>query len=101
MKIEPTHDRGVFTAESESDIGKSFRVDLVANGGRGQCDCQHWQFRCSPMVTAGMVGPKTRCKHIEAARSKLAEMMGFEAESLQGKEAVLLCLKKWVDMEKG
>lgn len=53
----------------QSDTGDTtYRVDLLAHGGKGQCSCRDWETRRSPAIRAGQQGPATRCKHVNRVR---------------------------------
>ena len=44
-------------------------VDVSANGGIGECSCEHFTYRLYPAIVEGLVeGDAGRCGHIVAAR---------------------------------
>lgn len=49
-------------------------VDISANGGFGQCTCEHHSFRCQPEIDRG-AKPAKRCPHILSAREAFADDM--------------------------
>lgn len=70
MKVTPLQDRMCYSVSSESEAGKSYRVDLLGFAGAGQCACQHWAMRISGALTHG-AEPGTAqgaCKHVLAVR---------------------------------
>ena len=60
----------VWNVPSDTHAGRSYRVDLVAEGGYGRCDCTDWNTRRWPAIKAG-AAPGSRavlCKHEIKAR---------------------------------
>lgn len=59
--VEPDpHDRLTFHVRSRTEPTRPpYRVDLDANGGRGQCTCRDWQTRRTH---------EGECKHVRRAR---------------------------------
>ncbi len=82
--------RMVWLCPSASNPGKSYRVDLLAMGGYGECQCVDWATRRGPAIKAGMP-PGTRatlCRHGIATRrlflnQLLAEMSRQESSHLR------------------
>lgn len=61
--------RYVYLVRSEVNPNKWYRVDIVANGGFGECSCTDWATRRLPAIKLGEeMGPATMCKHVEKAR---------------------------------
>lgn len=78
-----------YRVHSEARPQNVYLVDLLANGGQGECTCKDWSCRCWPIVREG---GKARCKHITAARAHfldhlLATMAAIEGEALQPSNA--------------
>jgi hypothetical protein len=69
MIVKPADDVWSYTVTSQSGV-QDYDVDLVANNGAGQCSCESWQYRSSPMIAKG---ERHRCKHVTAAMFQLAE----------------------------
>lgn len=65
-----TNERMVYEVLSESRPGRTYRVDLLANGGAGQCSCKDWATRRWPAIKAGkQAGTRaTLCRHGIKAR---------------------------------
>ena len=55
----PTGERMVWNVRSDTRAGRTYRVDLVANGGLGECTCKDWSTRRGPAGRAG-ASPGTR-----------------------------------------
>src|SRR5579871_3555761 len=67
--VQPTDHRHVYFVRSDSQAGKGYRVDLVANNGAGFCPCTDFSCHRQPAIDAGGE-PWTRetvCKHLERA----------------------------------
>jgi len=61
--------RYVFHSLNQSGI--AHLVDLESNELQGECSCQHYQYRISPMIKQGVLdvkSEKARCKHMRVAR---------------------------------
>lgn len=56
---------------TESNNGKEiYKIDLLGDGGNGECSCPDYQFRKKPMLRDGCIpSSATRCKHILQARN--------------------------------
>ncbi len=66
----PTGDRFVYRVASNTKAGRYYLIDLVANGGLGECSCKDWQTRRGPAGRAGG-SPGTRavlCRHLITCR---------------------------------
>jgi len=68
--MNATNERMVYSVESDYSP-HPYRVDLLANGGIGQCSCRDWETRRSPAIRAGAtIGtPASMCKHVLRARN--------------------------------
>ena len=68
--MNATAERMVYSVESDTGP-HPYRVDLLANGGIGQCSCRDWETRRSPAIRAGAtIGtPASMCKHVLRARN--------------------------------
>jgi len=68
--MRSTDERMVYAVESDTPDNPPYRVDLLANGGKGGCSCRDWETRRSPAIKAGdPIGtPSTMCKHVVRAR---------------------------------
>ena len=68
--MNATAERMVYSVESDT-APHPYRVDLLANGGIGQCSCRDWETRRSPAIRAGAaIGtPASMCKHVLRARN--------------------------------
>lgn len=68
--IESAGERMVFNVESKTVVGKFYRVDLLEQGGYGQCACRDWSIRRGPACRRGLpMGVReTACVHVLAAR---------------------------------
>lgn len=85
--IAPTGERMCYNVPSSSNPKRTYRVDLIAQGGFGECTCKDWATRRGPAIKAGEP-PGTRatmCRHVILARrfflnSLLAEMAAAESE---------------------
>jgi hypothetical protein len=74
----------VYWVASESVPGRRYRVDLVANGGAGQCDCPDFRTRRQLAIDEGEEswGRSTSCKHTrKAARYFMRELFAALAQS--------------------
>lgn len=63
--------------QSLSQKGCAHVVDLLENDLNGECSCQHYQYRITPMIKQGIINPeseKARCKHIRIARQLFYEI---------------------------
>lgn len=59
-----------YQVRSEVRSNKFYRVDLVANGGFGECSCTDWATRRLPAIKLGEeMGDATLCKHVAKART--------------------------------
>lgn len=58
------HERLVYHVESRGDPSHWNRVDLEADGFRGQCSCPHFRFR---MARERREGGSGECQHIKIA----------------------------------
>ncbi len=58
-------ERLVFLVRSENQIKKWYRVDLEADGFRGECECQNFSCRVRP--ERKRTGKWLNCKHVESA----------------------------------
>jgi hypothetical protein len=95
VKVVPDNARGRFWVESRSEPGHSHLVDLVANGGRGECGCDHWKFRCQPAIKEGKA---MRCSHIDAVRDHIADLAG--PMSFRDRQKVVnAVIRQWVEEE--
>lgn len=67
--MRSTAERMVYSVESDTGTA-AYRVDLLANDGKGQCSCRDWETRRSPAIKAGdpIGSPSTMCKHVVRAR---------------------------------
>ena len=68
--MNATAERMVYSVESDTG-SHPYRVDLLANGGIGQCSCRDWETRRSPAIRMGVaIGtPASMCKHVLRARN--------------------------------
>jgi len=62
-KSDP-HERLVFHVESRSGADKWHRVDLEADGFKGECSCEHYRYR---MKKERKDGGRGECLHIKVA----------------------------------
>lgn len=65
-----TGEKLVWTVASDSRPNLRYRVDLLANGGLGECSCKDWATRRGPSGRAGGA-PGTRavlCRHLIKVR---------------------------------
>lgn len=72
------NERYVYSVDSESDVGATYRVDLVANAGRGECSCRDFETRKAPAIRNGAAirSDAATCKHIRAVQDYfLVEML--------------------------
>ena len=59
-----------FYVRSRTNPNFPHTVDLESYKWAGQCDCEHFKFRCEPELSRGApANDKFRCAHIKAARS--------------------------------
>lgn len=66
LEVVETGDRLVYRVRSEANPRNFYRVDLLANDGRGECMCKWWATHCWPIIRDGGV---SWCKHGDACRS--------------------------------
>lgn len=66
---QPTEERMVYQVPSDTRPGRSYRVDLLANGGAGQCSCTDFGTRRQPAIDNGVEpwSKRTSCKHTRRA----------------------------------
>ena len=60
-----------FLVQSRTNPRHHYLVDLLQNGGLGECSCKHWQTRIWPLIRDGKTtieDPNSRCWHISEAR---------------------------------
>ena len=85
MTPQPTGERMVWLVPSERTPGQSYRVDLTANGGFGECSCIDWSTRRGLAIKAGageMGTRETACKHVlRTRRHFLNELLAAMAAS--------------------
>lgn len=63
--------------QSLSQKGCAHVVDLLENDLNGECSCQHYQYRITPMIKQGIIkadSEKARCKHMRIARQLFYEI---------------------------
>ncbi len=67
--VEPTGDFMVYSVRSDKNPKIQYRVDLLANGGAGHCQCRDWPTRRQPHLDAGEKKwtKATSCKHARRA----------------------------------
>ena len=59
-----------FYVRSRTNQNFPHTVDLESYKWAGQCDCEHYKFRCEPELSRGApASDRLRCAHIKAARS--------------------------------
>lgn len=78
-----TGDRMCYEVPSDTRVGRSYRVDLLAHGGAGQCSCKDWNTRRWPAIRDGqMHGTRaTLCRHgIKARRHFLNGLLSRMAK---------------------
>lgn len=65
-----TNERMVYEVPSDTRAGRTYRVDLLANGGAGQCSCKDWATRRWPAIKEGRTAGcrATLCRHGIKAR---------------------------------
>ena len=75
MKLsqEYPNDPTVWRVESESRPGQHHIVELMNFDGFGACTCENFEFRIGPGLRDGF--PEKPCKHIEAAKMSLADVV--------------------------
>lgn len=57
-----------FYAHSETDPDATHIVDLMENGGHGECSCEDWMYRKNKARRKGETSyDKNMCKHMRAA----------------------------------
>lgn len=68
--IETTDERMVFRVPSEKNPKVKYRVDLIANGGYGHCQCTDFATRRQPAIDEHFPADTraTLCKHLVRAR---------------------------------
>ncbi len=82
-----TTERMVYCVPSYTKTGRSYRVDLTANGGYSQCECTDWSTRRWPAIKAGrpMGTRATLCCHgLKARRHFLNGLLVAMAQSEGG-----------------
>lgn len=85
MKVEITDESMVFRVYSADGDGSSYRVDLTANGGVGECGCVDFGTRCQKQIDARtpfVDYPKPgrhHCKHLHATFLFLGKMVAARA----------------------
>lgn len=81
---ESEGERMVYIVRSASNPKRTYRVDLTAHRGAGECICIDWGTRRFPAIKAGEpIGTRrTMCKHVILARryflNKLLERLAEE-----------------------
>lgn len=79
----------VYLVPSASNSTRTYRVDLIANGGAGECACKDWATRRGPAVKDGQPHGtrETLCKHLIAARRHfLNGLLASLAKQEEGKK---------------
>ena len=79
------HDNMTYLVRSSTGK-KHYLVDLMANGGSGECMCPHFQMRILPVINGNSVGDdafEPYCKHIIRCQLWLAR--GMIAELIKRK----------------
>ncbi len=68
LKVRVTDERYVYSVQSEKNPKKWYRVDMVANGGAGQCECPNFRTVKQQAIDQGAAPCTTfsRCKHLKA-----------------------------------
>lgn len=97
MNVTPDSSRGRFWVESRSEPGHSHLVDLTANGGKGECGCDNWKFRCQPAIKDGK---SMRCAHIDAVREFLSSTLGPEVFYRDRQIIINQVIQQWTKEEK-
>ncbi len=66
--VEPVpFEHGRYRVRSRSG-GRARLVDVLENCGYGQCDCEHFQFKCAPEIKKGIpVDGRFKCFHVKRA----------------------------------
>jgi hypothetical protein len=80
-----------FRVESWSDPKHPHMVDLLANGGAGQCSCKDWSVRRWPAIKyttqnglAWQRMPELFCRHVIAARTHFTNQLLARMSADQG-----------------
>ena len=77
---------GRFSVESWSDPRHPHTVDLLEHGTVGECSCPRWSTHTWPLIRDGKtVLPSDRCRHINAAREYLLNLLINEHVRLKRK----------------
>ena len=82
--VHHTGDRMTFLVDSHRQPGVSYRVDLLAWMGAGECSCVDWSVRRLPKIKAGAapLTEETTCIHVrEAMRFFCVELFRDMAKS--------------------
>lgn len=68
--ILPTNERMTFRVPSFTKPGVTYRVDLLAHRGAGECECEDWRYNRQTAVLSGQPhGTRlTMCRHVRDAR---------------------------------
>lgn len=74
--------RGVYLCSSESEPGREYFVDIMANDGLGQCDCPDFRTRrFARYQRLGVPLDSFRCKHLRRVRCHvLDQIITFELQ---------------------
>lgn len=84
LQVDYTDERMVFNVHSRTNPAKTYRVDLLAHGGIGECACPNWRTQRWPIIRDG---GRSLCIHVEAARRQfvndLLERMAREELSTE------------------
>lgn len=68
-----------------------YKVDLLGDGGNGECSCPHYQYRLKQLIKAGQTpSSATRCKHIRRARNLAMTLIIKEVLADHAERAKLL-----------
>ena len=69
IPANPTIEKFVYDVPSEVNPKICYRVDIVANGGAGHCNCVDFGTRRQPALDAGKpaLHQQTTCKHVRKA----------------------------------
>lgn len=75
IQVEPYDHPTRFVVTSETDSQSAYIVDLMGLNGNGVCNCPDFQFnRANTYKATLQAGPRTRCKHILAARELFTDL---------------------------
>lgn len=70
-EVAESGDRMVYLVRSDNPKTpyKTYRVDLTAQGGAGECPCRDWATRRGPAIKAGALAltRQTTCRHVRKA----------------------------------